>query len=136
LPAGLTLRPVVTGDDSVQLEVTVATSGPDPQPSHPQTAAPAAQAGSTAVRMRAGQTVAIRGLGPIPTEGGKHQQRASLAKVLGLGKAAQEQSELVLFVTPELIRSAPAVKTASLLGDDTTEGDEAPSRPSNWIAGR
>ena len=130
LPAGITLRPVVTGDDYVQLEVT---AGPAPGLSTEQPAAPTAQVGGGTVRMRAGQTVAIRGLGVIPPEGDNHQQQASLAKVLGLGKKKPRQSELVLFVTPEWNRPAPAVATASPLGDDATDDEKAPSWLSNLI---
>ena len=132
LPGGLTLRPVVIGEDHLQLEVTCATSGFGSQASRDG----ATGSRTTTMRMRPGQTVAIRGLGFIRAEGENHQQRASLAEVLGLGKETQQKSELVLFVTPELIRSGPSLKTASFTRGDPRDGDKRPSWLSNWIAGR
>ena len=135
-PRGLTLRPVLMGDDQIQLEVTGPRSGSDPQASHDETAPPVARTGSATVRMRAGQTVAIRGLGHVPSEGEEPQKRASLAKVLGLGKPSQQQSELVLFITPKPIRAAPPVKTASRPDDQAPDGEKEPSWLSNWIGRR
>ena len=108
----------------------------DSQASHDETAAPVARTGSATVRMRAGQTVAIRGLGHVPSQGEETQKRPSLAKVLGLGKPSQQQSDLVIFVTPEPIRSTPSVKMASRPGDHTPDGDEEPSWLSRWIGRR
>jgi hypothetical protein len=135
-PRGLTLRPVLIGDEQIQLEVTGPRSGKDSHASHDETAAPVARTGSATVRMRVGQTVAIRGLGHVPSEGEEPQKRASLAKVLGLGKPSQQQSELILFVTPEPIRSTPPVETASRPDDQAPDGEKEPSWLSNWIGRR
>ena len=126
LPYGLTLRPVLIGDDQIQLEVAGPRSGIDSQASRDETAPPVAQTGSATVRMQAGQTVAIRGLGHVRSEAEQPSQRNSLAKVLGLGKVSPPQNELVLFVTPEPIRSTPPLKMASRLGIHAPAAETAP----------
>jgi hypothetical protein len=135
LLTGVTLRPVVTGDDHVRLEVTGAPGGPDSGATHEGNAAPSAGTGCGTVRMRAGQTVAICGPRVSQPEGEDHQQRGALAKSLGLGKKTPQPSQLVLFVTPELLRSGTALETASRLGDETTDEEKSSSWLSNWIAG-
>ncbi len=132
LPGGLRLRPVVLGDDQIELEVVGPRSGLNPQASD---AATVARTGSATVRMRAGQTAVISGLGLVDKEAENPRQKTSLAQVLGLEKSSRQPRELVLFVTPELIRSTPLVTMASR-PHHAADAEKDPSWLGNWIAGR
>jgi hypothetical protein len=96
-----------------------------------------APTGSATVRMRSGQTVAIRGLGgPVRSEDEEPQKGASLARALGLGKTGKPPRELVLFVTPEPTGAAPPVQTAARPSDRPAPGHEGPSWLDQWIGRR
>jgi hypothetical protein len=137
LPGGLSLRPVLLGDEQIELEVTGPRSGSDAPVDRKEGAAGVAATGSATVRMRSGQTVAIRGLGgPVLSEEEKPPKAASLAKALGLGKTGKPPRELVLFITPEPTGAAPPVQTAARPSDRPAPEHEGPSWLDKWIGRR
>jgi hypothetical protein len=103
LPVDVTLLPLVFPDEQLQLQVACRPSGPDAGTEGDQDPARTTRGTSASVRMRAGQTLVIVGLG----QEGKQDdgRRSSLTRVLGLGKSEPKELDLVMFVTPEWLAS-------------------------------
>jgi len=110
------LLPLVADQGDILLEVTCSSSAPYFETDAGQNAASRNQRHQMKVRMRAGQTLAVTGLGLETLRDDQGQHPNTLARVLGLGKPKGKQPETVILVTPELVGSRPANQAATLAG--------------------
>lgn len=128
LRVAVTLLPVVTDEDHIRLKVTSKLSSSDSASSgsgeHPLTT----QTSTTEVRMRAGQTLAIGGLGRASAKGDHQQHPPSLTQILGIGEKDRPEGALIVLVTPELAQPTQPAGAASVANHDETEAAEGEVR--------
>ena len=133
LRTDVTLLPLVTDQGDILLEVTCSSSAPyfetDAGQNAGENAASRHRRRQMKVQMRAGQTLAVTGLGLETSQDDQGQHPNTLARVLGLGKPKGKQPETVMFVTPELVGSRPANPSATLAGH--TASVSSKDRP--WV---
>ncbi|HUT92287.1 MAG TPA: hypothetical protein VMY37_22520 [Thermoguttaceae bacterium] len=114
LRTDVTLLPLVTDQGDILLEVTCSSSAPYFETDVGENAASGNRRRQMKVHMRAGQTLAVTGLGLETSQDDQGQHPNTLARVLGLGKPKGKQPETVMLVTPELVGSRPANQAATL----------------------
>lgn len=138
LNTDVTLLPVVTDEDHVQLEVAYVPSGSPAEASHAAKPGSASRPSTTRLQMRAGQTVVIGGLRSDSTQGDQEEHQSAIERLLGIGKTSPKPTEFVVLVTPELVpTSAPHTTATRVRGiHDAARSDEPESWPTDRLAGR
>jgi hypothetical protein len=123
-PTRVNLLPVVGDQGDVLLEISSRPDGPYVDASN--AGGPAAGARSLRVRMRPGQTLAVTGLDVETSRDPQAGKPTTLAQVIGLGKPKSKHPEIVMLVTPELVRFGPT-RPGTTLAD--RNASRAPREP-------
>ncbi len=117
--AAVTLLPVVTGDDEIRLEVASEVTRLDPGSKSPGETTPTLL---THAQLVTGETLVVGDLLGRSRKGGRKRPLPVLGGILGALESGFGGTELVMLVTPELVR--PAGRGASLAGSgDKTSAD-------------